>query len=99
MSPPSSAAPESLSTPAARTGAAGQFRLNPLAPLAYLAVLIGSAFAAYWAMFSQFAPYDDSGYFINSIRLFNSGQALYDRVWTDYGPFSYELWAAVFGLT
>jgi hypothetical protein len=73
--------------------------LNLLAPLAYVAVLIGSAFAAYWAMFSQFAPYDDSGYFINSIRLFTHGQALYDRVWTDYGPFSYELWAAVFGLT
>jgi hypothetical protein len=99
MSSPSSVTPEPLSTPAARTGATAHFRLNPFVPLAYLAVLLGSAFAAYWAMFSQFAPYDDSGYFINSIRLFTDGQALYDRVWTDYGPFSYELWAAVFGLT
>jgi hypothetical protein len=73
--------------------------LNPFAPVAYLVVLLGSAFAAYWQMFSQFAPYDDSGFFINSIRLFSQGQALYDRVWTDYGPFSYELWGAVFGLT
>jgi len=74
-------------------------QLRVLAPFAYLAVLIGSGFAAYWTMFTQFAPYDDSGYFINSIRLFNAGQTLYNRVWTDYGPFSYELWAAVFRLT
>lgn len=89
-----------LGPPAIRRGPTTErFKLTLLAPLAYIAVLIGSAFAAYWAMFSQFAPYDDSGYFINSIRLFTHGQALYDRVWTDYGPFSYELWAAVFGLT
>jgi hypothetical protein len=73
--------------------------LRLVTPLPYLLVLIAGAFAAYWAMFTQFEPYDDSGYFINSIHLFSHGQALYDRVWTDYGPFSYELWAAVFGLT
>ncbi len=72
--------------------------LDRLAPLAYVIVLVGSAFAAYWAMFSEFAPYDDSGYFIHSIRLFSQGQPLYDRVFTDYGPFSYELWAAVFAI-
>ncbi len=69
-----------------------------LAPIAYGAVLLGSAFAAYWAMFSQFAPYDDSGFFINSIRLFTQGQTLYNDVFSDYGPFSYELWGALFGL-
>jgi len=76
-------------------------RLEPthFAPLAYLVVLIGSAFAAYWAMFSVFEPYDDSGFFIYSIRLFSHGQTLYNHVFTDYGPFSYELWAAIFGLT
>jgi hypothetical protein len=65
---------------------------------AYLSVLVGSAFAAYWAMFSEFAPYDDSGFFINSIRLFSQGRALYDEVFSDYGPFSYEFWGALFGL-
>jgi hypothetical protein len=49
-------------------------------------------------MFSEFAPYDDSGYFIHTIQLFTQGQVLYDRVFTEYGPFSYELWGAVFGL-
>lgn len=78
-------------------------RLPPLnirrcAPLAYLVIFIASALAAYWQIFSFFAPYDDSGYFINAIRLFSQGHALYNQVFTDYGPFSYELWAAVFGL-
>lgn len=70
-----------------------------LAPLAYLALLIPSAFIAYWAMFTVFATYDDSGYFINGIHLFTQGHALYNEVFTDYGPFSYELWAAIFGIT
>ena len=69
-----------------------------LAPLAYLVVLLGSAFAAYPAMFNQFEAYDDSGFFIHTIRLFSQGQPLYDRLFSEYGPFSYELWAGVFGL-
>jgi hypothetical protein len=68
------------------------------APLIYGTVLVACAFGAYWAMFTEFAPYDDSGYFLHSIRLFNEGQTLYDRVFTDYGPFSYQLWGALFGL-
>jgi hypothetical protein len=73
-------------------------QIEKLAPLVYLAVLLASAFAAYWAMFSEFASYDDSGFFIHSIRLFSEGRPLYNQVFTDYGPFSYEVWAAVFGL-
>lgn len=69
-----------------------------LAPLAYFAVLVGGAFVAYWQMFSFFAPYDDSGYFIHTIQLFTQGQVLYNHVFTEYGPFSYELWRAVFDL-
>ncbi len=95
---PSLVAPEHEAASPAQTSAVKRPRPNPLAPLAYLLVLIGSAFTAYWQMFDQFARYDDSGFFIHSIRLFSQGQALYDRVWTDYGPFSYEVWAAVFGL-
>jgi hypothetical protein len=75
------------------------FQLNRLlVPLVYFAILVGGAFIAYWEMFSFFAPYDDSGYFIHTIQLFTHGQVLYDRVFTEYGPFSYELWGAVFDL-
>jgi hypothetical protein len=98
VSSPSLTPPEHMPTPPARSSAASRINFERLAPLAYVVVLIGSAFAAYWAMFSEFAPYDDSGWFIHSIRLFSEGHALYNQVFTDYGPFSYELWAAVFGL-
>ena len=98
MNLPSAALRERKSTPAARTAASDRPPFNRLSPLAYVVVLIGSAFTSYWAMFSWFVPYDDSGFFINSIRLFSQGQTLYDRVFSDYGPFSYELWGALFGL-
>lgn len=98
MSSPSTTVQRSSSAPTAGTFPLRHLRLNRLAPLLYVAVFLGSAFAAYWAMFGEFATYDDSGYFINSIRLFSDGHVLYNQVFTDYGPFSYELWAAVFGL-
>jgi hypothetical protein len=89
-----------VNVPATLTAASenvqGRVARRWLAPVVYGAVLAGSAFAGYWAMFSEFAPYDDSGWFINSIRLFNEGHALYDHVFTYYGPFSFELWRGVF---
>ena len=91
-----------VATPGPESGAlkaaSQRSMLSTLAPIAYLLVLMGTALTAYWKMFSQFAPYDDSGFFINSIRLFSQGHVLYDRVWTDYGPFSYEVWGTVFGV-
>ena len=78
---------------------ASRIPMKRLGPLVYLLITVASAFVAYWAMFSEFAPYDDSGFFIHSIRLFSEGHTLYNQVFTDYGPFSYEVWAALFGLT
>ena len=99
MNVPSAVMPTPKASSPGNALASRRISLNRFSPLVYLLVTIGSAFVAYWAMFSEFAPYDDSGFFIHSIRLFSEGQALYNQVFTDYGPFSYELWAALFGLT
>src|SRR5450755_2984681 len=55
--------------------------------------------AAYWAMFSQFAPYDDEGVFDFSLKLFVAGHPLYNSVFSEYGPFYYELFGGLFALT
>ena len=63
------------------------------------AVLAGSAFCAYWTIFSQFAVFDDEGYHTWVLRLFTEGHALYNDVFTYYGPFHYELWGGLSALT
>jgi hypothetical protein len=85
-------------SPAAQVRVAGRSKLKLLTPVPYVGVLVGGAFVGYWETFSYFAPYDDTGFYIHSMRLFNEGHTLYDQVFTGYGPFLYELWAAVFGL-
>jgi hypothetical protein len=69
-----------------------------LAPVLYGVILVGAALVAYWAMFEQFAAYDDAGYFSSRVSLFNQGHTLYDQVYSEFGPFSYELWRAVFAV-
>lgn len=44
---------------------------------------------AYFQIFSFFAEYDDEGYLLISLKLFRQGQALYDTVFSQYGPFYY----------
>jgi hypothetical protein len=67
-------------------------------PVVYLALAVGCAFTAYWAMYSQWAYYDDSGFFEYSIQLFLHGHTLYSHDFSDYGPFYYELWGGLFKL-
>jgi hypothetical protein len=54
----------------------------------------GTALAAYlgylW-MFTGFRPYDDEGFMLVSLRSFISGQALYDNIVVQYGPFYFEV--------
>ena len=45
---------------------------------------------AFHAVFSWFPPYDDEGYLLISLKLFRQGHALYDSVYSQYGPFYYE---------
>jgi hypothetical protein len=69
-----------------------------LATVAYLGVFVLTLFAAYWAMFAQFRPWDDEGFFEYGIRLFLQGHPVYSGFYSDYGPFFYELWGALFKL-
>jgi hypothetical protein len=50
---------------------------------------------AYLVAFSAFLPYDDEGYILVLSKKFCSGEALYDKVFSQYGPFfSMYFWAA-----
>ena len=64
----------------------------------YALLVVLCLLAAYWAMFSQFAPYDDEGFFDYSLKLFVAGHPLYNSVFSEYGPFYYELFGGLFAL-
>ncbi len=49
-------------------------------------------YAAYGVMFSVFMFYDDEGYVLTSYRAFIEHGALYDKVYTQYGPFPFALY-------
>jgi hypothetical protein len=63
---------------------------------AYALLVVLCSLAAYWAMFSQFAPYDDEGFFDYTLKLFVAGHPLYNVVWSSYGPLYYELFGGLF---
>jgi hypothetical protein len=44
---------------------------------------------AYLLIFSFSAEYDDEGYLLITLKMFGQGQALYDGVFSQYGPFYY----------
>ncbi len=56
-------------------------------------VLLVAALAAtgYWMLFSSFAVYDDEGYILLSAREYLVHGALYEKVYTQYGPAFYVL--------
>jgi hypothetical protein len=64
--------------------------------LGYGAFLLVAALVAYWKAFSSFPPYDDEGYVLLSLREFLRLGGLYSHVYSQYGPFPYELWGAVY---
>jgi len=64
----------------------------------YFVLLTACAAGAYWAMFSQFAPWDDEGFFDYSLRLFLDGHTIYNQISTGYGPFYYEFWGGLLKL-
>ncbi len=51
--------------------------------------LIAATAWGYYYIFSRFSWYDDEGYVMLSVRLFSEGRALYDDVYSQYGPFYY----------
>lgn len=64
----------------------------------YALVTMGAAVAAYFALFTQFAPYDDEGTLLVTLNAFAHGHALYNDIYTPYGPFYYELFGGLLAL-
>ena len=64
----------------------------------YAVVAIGAFLAAYFGIFSEFAPYDDEGTLLVTLKAFVHGDALYREIWSVYGPFYYELFGGFFKL-
>jgi hypothetical protein len=64
----------------------------------YTVVAIGAFLAAYLGIFSEFAPYDDEGTLLVTLKAFIHGDALYKEIWSVYGPFYYEVFGGFFKL-
>ncbi|MBS1890695.1 MAG: hypothetical protein JST59_05345, partial [Actinobacteria bacterium] len=56
------------------------------------------ALIAHPKMFFGFHEYDDEGYMLTALKSFVNGGHLYDQVFTQYGPFYYELWGGLFSI-
>lgn len=65
----------------------------------YAAVSLAALAAGYWAIFTQFAFYDDEGTLLVTVKAFLHGDTLYKEIWSVYGPFYYEVFGAFFKLT
>jgi hypothetical protein len=66
--------------------------------LVYAGVALAAAIAAYYAIFTNFAPYDDEGTLLVTVQAFAKGHVLYRDVYSPYGPFYYELFGGLFAL-
>ena len=67
-----------------------------VAAIAFVAVTVVTVLIAHPRMFSSFHSYDDEGYMLTALKAFVSHGHLYDRVFTQYGPFYYEFWGGIF---
>lgn len=60
---------------------------------------VAIAFASYQRLFCSFAMYDDEGYVMLSLQQFIAGGALYDDIYSQYGPCYYWLASIVHWMT
>ncbi len=65
----------------------------------YALIAMAAAVAAYYAIFTQFAPYDDEGTLLVTLKAFAHGGTLYSDIYTPYGPFYYELFGGLLSLS
>ncbi|HET7417568.1 MAG TPA: hypothetical protein VFJ61_08095 [Solirubrobacterales bacterium] len=65
----------------------------------YALLALAAAATAYYAIFTNFAPYDDEGTLLVTLQAFAHGDVLYRDVYSPYGPFYYELFGGFFALT
>lgn len=64
----------------------------------YTLVALGALVAGFFAIFTQFAPYDDEGTSLVRLLGFLEGDTLYRDVWSAYGPFYFEAFGTLFEL-
>jgi len=69
-----------------------------LAVAAFAAVTVVTYLIAEKRMFLGFQAYDDEGYMLIALKGFVNHGSLYDDVFTQYGPFYYELWGGIFSV-
>jgi hypothetical protein len=69
-----------------------------VAILAFALVTALTALIAHPKMFSGFHNYDDEGYMLTALKSFVNHGHLYDKVFTQYGPFYYELFGGLFSI-
>jgi len=69
-----------------------------LATLAFAAVTVVTVLIARPRMLTGFLGYDDEGYVLISLRSFIDHGSLYENVFSQYGPFYYEVWGGLFSL-
>jgi hypothetical protein len=69
------------------------------AAIVYSLVALAAAVAAYFTIFSEFATYDDEGTLLVTLKAFVHGKTLYRDIYSEYGPFYYELFGGLFALT
>jgi hypothetical protein len=67
--------------------------------VAYAIVAMGATIAAYLTIFTEFAVYDDEGTLLVTLKAFAHGGVLYRDIYSEYGPFYYELFGGLFALT
>jgi hypothetical protein len=65
----------------------------------YALVAIAAAIAAYLTIFTRFGAYDDEGTLLVTLKSFAQGEVLYREIYSEYGPFYYELFGGLFALT
>jgi hypothetical protein len=65
----------------------------------YALVAAAMAVAAYLTIFTEFATYDDEGTLLVTLKAFAHGATLYRDIYSEYGPFYYELFGGLFALS
>jgi hypothetical protein len=69
------------------------------ATIVYSIAALAAAVAAYYTVFTIFAPYDDEGTLLVTVQAFAKGHVLYRDIYSPYGPFYYEVFGGLFALT
>jgi len=92
-----SAAQDDLPLRAVREWAATH--ATAVAASAYGLVALAAAFTAFFALFNQFAFYDDEGTLLIALKAFAGGQVLYRDIYAAYGPFFFDVFGGFFALT